>query len=266
MEYQFAFPSTKLRPYVKQYWALDTQVAPGLNHQHRIIPTGLPEIIFYRENTPFSKDRSLESNLLINGQHSDFYDLQISGRLFVLSVVFQPHGLSAFMPGQVSALSQYSIPLNYVFKGSGEMLQDQLIKAKTFRIQVTILEAFLCQLLARSKKEYEFQRMQQVVEIIRASRGKVSLENLANEACLSRKQFERTFSAHIGMAPKKFLQTVRFQSAIDLFARHKEFDLTSLALECGYYDQSHCINTFKIFSGMSPKQFFKEGNVQSDFF
>ncbi|MCC5930133.1 MAG: helix-turn-helix domain-containing protein [Cyclobacteriaceae bacterium] len=53
---------------------------------------------------------------------------------------------------------------------------------------------------------------------------------------------------------------------MDLFARYKEYDLTALALECGYYDQAHCINAFKTLSGMTPKQFFKEENVQSDFF
>jgi len=35
-------------------------------------------------------------------------------------------------------------------------------------------------------------------------------------------------------------------------------NLTDLAYENGYYDQAHFIKDFKAFTGMSPKQFFKD--------
>jgi AraC-like DNA-binding protein len=37
----------------------------------------------------------------------------------------------------------------------------------------------------------------------------------------------------------------------------KKISLTELALEAGYYDQSHFTNDFKEITGLSPKQFIK---------
>jgi AraC-like DNA-binding protein len=37
---------------------------------------------------------------------------------------------------------------------------------------------------------------------------------------------------------------------------NKKKSLTSIALECGYYDQSHFIHDFKEFPGLHPKYIF----------
>ena len=42
--------------------------------------------------------------------------------------------------------------------------------------------------------------------------------------------------------------------------------LTTLAYDCGYYDQSHMINEFKMMSGMTPKQYFAMCEPTSDYF
>ena len=48
---------------------------------------------------------------------------------------------------------------------------------------------------------------------------------------------------------------MRFQAA----TQHKtgeKVDLTDIAHNCGYYDQSHFINDFREFSGYTPKEYF----------
>jgi AraC-like DNA-binding protein len=42
--------------------------------------------------------------------------------------------------------------------------------------------------------------------------------------------------------------------------------MTELTYESGYFDQSHFINEFKLLSGLTPKQYFAENEVCSDFF
>ena len=42
--------------------------------------------------------------------------------------------------------------------------------------------------------------------------------------------------------------------------------LTELAYDCGYYDQSHMINDFKLLTGMSPRQYFSDCDAYSDYF
>jgi AraC-like DNA-binding protein len=43
-------------------------------------------------------------------------------------------------------------------------------------------------------------------------------------------------------------------------------DLTQLAFECGFYDQSHLIKEFKTFSGYTPAEYLAVCNPYSDYF
>ena len=44
------------------------------------------------------------------------------------------------------------------------------------------------------------------------------IHTLVENAFLSRRQFERTFSKSVGASPKQFLKIVRFQNALNLFS------------------------------------------------
>jgi len=78
---------------------------------------------------------------------------------------------------------------------------------------------------------------------------------LANDYFLSERQFERQFRKFSGFSPKLFSRIVRFQSALTQYGNNEK-SLTEIALETGYYDQSHFIHDFKEFSGYHPKQYF----------
>lgn len=81
--------------------------------------------------------------------------------------------------------------------------------------------------------------MTNAIELITPTKGNVSIDFLASNACLSRKQFERKFLSYIGISPKQFLKIIRFQNAI-YFNQTTSFNkLTELAYKVGYYDQSH---------------------------
>ena len=94
----------------------------------------------------------------------------------------------------------------------------------------------------------------------------ININLLASESCLSRKQFERSFSDIIGSSPKQFLKIIRFQNAIFQKSKHPELNLTELAHKCGYYDQAHMINDFKTLSGFTPRYFFSDCDPFSDYF
>jgi AraC-like DNA-binding protein len=47
---------------------------------------------------------------------------------------------------------------------------------------------------------------------------------------------------------------------------NKSINLTELAYTCGYYDQSHMINDYKLLSGKTPAQYFSECEPYSDYF
>ncbi len=71
---------------------------------------------------------------------------------------------------------------------------------------------------------------------------------------LSLRQIERNFQRQFGMSAKRYQRLSRFDRVLNLLRRRglARGELADLALEVGYYDQSHLHNDFKAFAGFSP--------------
>jgi AraC-like DNA-binding protein len=266
MSFQFAIPSARLQPFIKQYWAFENVLARDCEHRQRIIATGLPELIFYFGNRPTSDKRTLEGNVILNGQHNDFYDLIVTDKISLLSVTFHPHGLSQFLKIPLNEIQNQSVFLEYINKELSQQLEHKLTESEDFSERIKIIETYFLQLLTKHKSPDENRRMSHLVELIKSTKGIVSIDFLASSSCLSRKQFERKFMATIGLSPKQYLKVIRFQNALHINQTSQMSNLTELALEAGYYDQSHFINETKELTGQSPKKLFETDEIVSDFF
>lgn len=84
----------------------------------------------------------------------------------------------------------------------------------------------------------------------------VSLDELAQEAGLSKYHVLRTFKAATGIAPHAFLNQCRVGLARQ--ALEKGHSLTEAALAAGFSDQSHLSRRFKALVGMSPGQYRRQ--------
>jgi transcriptional regulator GlxA family with amidase domain len=90
-----------------------------------------------------------------------------------------------------------------------------------------------------------------------ARRGPVPVEGLAHELGISRRQLERAFRRRTGMTPMQLGRVIRFQNVFRALPESGG-DWVSVALDCGYYDQSHLIRDFREFAGESPSAFLRE--------
>ncbi|MEE4197887.1 MAG: helix-turn-helix transcriptional regulator [Bacteroidales bacterium] len=268
MSIKTATPSKILQPYIKQYWCIDHVSLHGEKHIQRIIPSGLPELSLYFGNRPriLGNKKDFEDNFILTGHQKEFYDLQIDQELSVFSIVFQPQGLMTFFHFPLNELYNQSIPLKYLNKKFAQLVLPQLANKQTFEKRVQLADYYFSGILKEEHNRFNFKRINHAIKIVRQSRGKIPIENLASETCMSRKQFERKFLELIGTTPKQYLKTIRFQFSLYLKSRHKNFTITDLAYEAGYYDQSHFINEFKLQTGITPKQYFNNHVAYSDFF
>jgi methylphosphotriester-DNA--protein-cysteine methyltransferase len=92
------------------------------------------------------------------------------------------------------------------------------------------------------------------VAALETATGDASVAAVALGLGTSERQLERRFLARVGITPKRFAVLRRFERALALGATRTS--LTAVAIEAGYYDQSHFIRDFSRFAGVSPGGFF----------
>ncbi len=247
---------------------MENSLPAGVEHIQRIVPNGLCDLIFYLKDRPEStrKNNSIVDSSLVSGQNNNYYDLKVTGDLSLFSILFQPHGLSVFFDIPLIELLNQNVPLRYLLKDSVDKLEEKLFEAGGFEERIKIVESFLLQRIQKSKKKYNFNRIENCIHLINQAKGKITINELASNACYSRKQFERVFSGFTGISPKRFLKIVRFQNTIYEKAVKPATNITELTYLCGYYDQSHMTNDFSKLSGMTPKQYFADCEPFSDYF
>lgn len=90
------------------------------------------------------------------------------------------------------------------------------------------------------------------------SSGEVSLRSLQKELKITERSFERKFLQHVGVTPNLFRRICRFNSSLEELELRRFTNLTDLAHQQGFSDQSHFIRTFKEFTGLAPRQYLLE--------
>ena len=84
---------------------------------------------------------------------------------------------------------------------------------------------------------------------LQATGGTASIDRLASQSGMSRRQFERRFLDRVGLSPRLFGRIVRFQRAFQALGTESG---ASIAARCGYADQAHLVREIRRFSGQTP--------------
>jgi len=95
-------------------------------------------------------------------------------------------------------------------------------------------------------------RLRRIADFIDAHLSEdLSVETLANEACLSPFHFARAFKAATGTAPHRYLTDRRIEHAKALIAEGR-LPLVEIADVCGFSSQAHLTRWFKRIVGTTP--------------
>jgi len=175
------------------------------------------------------------------------------GPVHKIAIVFNPLGLQQFFK-QDSIFHKIQIE-NFFSEEELKPLFDLTDEEAI----IDLLDSYLISRYQKIENPY----LEKAISFFHTNYDDLSIEELAeNKLGISRKQLNRHFQKHIGTSAQKYRSIVRFRQLMDFKLNYKNEDnYTSLSHQAHYTDQSHFIKSCKQLTGLTPKQFFNNGQL-----
>lgn len=173
----------------------------------------------------------------------------------VALVRFHAGAAGLFFPA-LHELFGATVPLGDLLSPTiADRLESQVRDAKNDRQRLASLETLLTSTLRARPADPVVTAALRALE---AAHGVVAIQTLAKRLGISQDPFEKRFRRLVGASPKQFASLLRLRRAIAAYRPGTTF--TQLALDAGYFDQSHFNRELRAATGQSPTDFFRDAS------
>jgi AraC-like DNA-binding protein len=173
----------------------------------------------------------------------------------MVKVVFHPTALFRIVAADMQPTVNAGLSAAQFFDPQADYVSEQLRKLNDYQAMARMVIDFLESKIAAGKYRSS-EPIDEVATSMLEPATNVSIEELAARACLSIRQFERSFTSRVGLSPKLFIRIVRFESAMKVKNQFPDKSWSVIADECGYTDSSHLLREFKEFAEFPPSAFY----------
>jgi len=234
--YKQVKPDESLSDFVESFWVLQNET----EHDKKTVglPDGRIDLFFIQsDNQPF--------RIVLLGLGTQYHD---EGIIPAKSLRF--------------AVSFKLLAVEYVFHESISDIVDKgkILSHDFWDINLQDLSDFesFCERLSqiissRIPKEIDL-RKKKLFDLIHHTHGSVTVKELSEKVGWSSRQMNRYFNQRFGISLKLFCNLLRFRASLEHIAQGKLFP------ELNFTDQNHFIKEIKKFSGVVPKELFKNKN------
>jgi AraC-like DNA-binding protein len=255
LEYSEIAIDAALAPYVRLIWTLESGSASAFGPAERILPDGVVEAVFHYR-TPFDmcfrgETFSPQPTSFLVTLTRRFVEIRPSGRSGFIAVRFQPWGAYHFFSVPLIEFADRMISAEHVWGRDALALEEHLYAAVDTSERSRLVQEFLLKQMCRHHKE----PVDALVRAVWSRRGDLRISSMCRDIGVTERRLERTFSKALGVSPKHFARLTRFLSSCRLLRQENWTTLADVAQMAGYYDQAHCIDEFRAFSGMTPRAF-----------
>jgi AraC-like DNA-binding protein len=131
------------------------------------------------------------------------------------------------------------------------ILLDQLRDPSTWERRLVAVNRFLQSGFAESKCRIP-PELTWAWETLERCHGQVSIGALARAIGWSERHLIDRFRTYLGVRPKTTARRLRFAHAFNLVSVQPTRDLSMIAAQAGFSDQSHMTREFRSFAGLTP--------------
>jgi AraC-like DNA-binding protein len=243
-------PNPLLGSWVRTLWYCRASHVP--HRRERVLPNGCMQIILNLSRSYFTdcgEDGKADKHLpraIVVGTRARYEVVDTADMEELAGILFQTGGFAGLFRERADLLFERIIALDDVWVGA--CLTDRLNEVPTPVEKLRTLEVLLTQLF-----HWGTRRSELVDHAIYRFGGRaLSVVQCARSMGVSERRLSQVFREEVGMSPKMWCRIRRFQSAVRALHNGADVPWAELALDCGYYDQSHFANDFRAFSGVDP--------------
>jgi len=262
MRYHQFQPHPILSQFVQCYWAIGadsrTLPAPG----HGVIPGGYVDLVFNVGDQVCLSDSGGvffdRASSFLAGPFDRYQRFSAKGKFEFLGARLFPGRNPFFSRLPLGEVRNRAISLDAILdegylKAELETLEIHLSRTDETAPRIAYVEQFLMKFIQRWKKPDAV--VTEALGLIEESKGQISIGALASSLQVSSRQIERKFAHSVGLSPKAFCRVTRFHHARSMLESAREPRGCDLAYACGYYDQTHLIQEFRLFTGQTPTRY-----------
>ena len=257
-------PDTRLRAYIKMYFGSSDDNAPSVQ---RIVPNGEMGICFYRGNE-VTYDGVGRIRSCLSGQSMSYQDIVSDGRIDIVGAHFTTLGAALFFNAPLHSLFGTSTPLTALGDDEVDRLEEQIMEAEDYELSFDLMDRFFLKRIGQKDVDVmNLRRLQRAIAYGQRHTAEAHIDDIASEACLSQRHFNRLFTETAGLSPKEYLRLQRYHKALaDLKANKGCATMSEIAWRNGYCDLSHMSADFRKISGYTPSVLLEKSENENDDF
>jgi len=252
-------PTGILTNHVENYLVVKTEQAIS----DAIIPETSPILSFRNKGQHSYWVNGIQKHLppfAITGLRKSVKPIFLSKNTETILVKFKPGESALFFKEPLQNFSEASISLYDLLPRQVVLgVEEQLTKDNNDLQKISSIESFLLSLFSGNRSN---NLIKTAVQKIVLSKGTIKIKELASILNVSLDAFEKQFRKIVGTSPKQFSSTVRLTSLLN--KKYNNQSLAEIAYEYGYFDQSHFIKDFKIFTGKTPLDYFNNTSASTN--
>lgn len=259
---RFYKPRPILAGCIKGYQIVHVQT-PAINHLPVLPfpPHAAQQFIIYARDRATrlhyrNRQHSTQPNCIVVGPQVSRVDITAGRDMLTVATFFEPGGLHRLLGIPMYELFDDSLDISLVWNKEIRELEQRLRDTCDYDEMHEIVEAFLLSRL--NLTQVEKHPIDSVFKFLQDTTQPLSLDKLADLACLSPRQFERKCHERLGLGPKVFNRIVRFSKAYRLKENRPDLSWLDVAIHCGYYDVQHLRRDFKEFAASTPTSVMRQ--------
>jgi AraC-like DNA-binding protein len=256
MTYISYIPSPPLNTYIEDLYYLD---GPAAYPRQKVLPVASANLMINLGNAfnVYEPDQARPFMTCTDswwvGIWNTYHSVDWPPNVQLFGVHFKPGGAYPFLGLPLSEMNSQVVPLSALWgHGAGE-IRERLHAAPTIQAGFALLEKLL--LVRLCEAPYSLSMVQHAIAEIDHRHGALSIRALSDQIGISQNYLSTQFKQFVGVPPKEVARFYRFAHALRLIDVAQRVDLTRIAHQSQFYDQSHFNKDFVAFTGLSPSEY-----------